>query len=306
MKPISVLVFLFVCSTIFSQTYSPIAVTGKRLSIGYHNMGAPYPTNSFYELIGTDTIINETSYKKLLSSDFNNEFNPEYQLIGFIRETEERKVFLRDIDGVEGLYYDYYVEEGDTIDFYNPFLKYLYDELLPDYGNDTLCIIESVFFETTDDTTRKCYTVRAFGENSLSSELFIEGVGSLSGHQNCGMYKFFALVGSGISLLCADFEETTIYHNELYSDCFITNTKDFSKVNKTGIYPNPCNTILSIYNSDSKFHKISIYNILGEILIETDYTSETSFDVNKLKAGTYIINIQTEKNIYKEILIISR
>lgn len=182
MKPISILVFIFVCSATFSQTYSPIAVTGKRLSIGYHHMGAPYPTNSFYELIGTDTIINETSYKKLLSSDFNNEFSPEYQLVGFIRETEERKVYLRDIDGVEGLYYDYYVEEGDTLDFYNPFLKDLYNEILPSYGNDTICIIESVFFETTDDTTRKCYTVRAFGENSLAPEIFIEGVGSLSGH----------------------------------------------------------------------------------------------------------------------------
>jgi hypothetical protein len=306
MKSTFVLVFLFVCSAIFAQTYSPIAVTGKRLSIGYHQMGAPYPTQSLYEFIGEDTIISGINYKKLLSSDFNNEFNPEYQLIGFIRETEERQVYLRDTDGVEGLYFDYYVEEDDTIDFYNPFLKYLYDEILPDLGNDTLCIVESVYFETIEDTVRKFYTVRAFGENSLTPETFIEGVGSLSGHQNCGMYKFFALVGSGISLLCADYEETTIYHNELFSDCFITNTKEISNAKATSIYPNPCNTKFSIKNSDSKYHKISIYNILGEILIETDYTNETSFDANKLKAGTYIINIQTEKNIYTEKLLISR
>lgn len=306
MRTISVLFLLFVCSTIFSQTYSPIAVTGKRLSIGYHQMGAPYPTQSLYELIGEDTIINEINYKKLLSSNFNNEFNPEYQLVGFIRETEERQVFLRDTNGIEGLYFDYFVEEGDTIDFYNPFLKYLYDEILPDFGNDTLCIVESVYFETIEDTVRKFYTVRAFGENSVTPETFIEGVGSLSGHLNCGMYKFFALVGSGISLLCADYEETTIYHNELFSDCFITSTKEFSTVNEIEIYPNPCNTKFSIQNSDSKYHKISICNILGDLIIETNFTDETSFDVKLLDPGTYIIKIQTENKIYTEKLLISR
>jgi len=178
--------------------------TGKRFSIGMHNGGAPYPTTSYYTLIGEDTTINAIQYKKLLNSAQGEEFDPTYSLIGFIRETDDRKVYLRDMEDIEGLYYGYYVEENDTIDFYNPFIKYLFDEFMPEDVADTVMIVEDVHYETILGVSRKVYQVRAFGENSPSPEVFIEGIGSETGIRECGMYTFFALVGSGITLLCVE------------------------------------------------------------------------------------------------------
>ncbi|MDD4150720.1 MAG: hypothetical protein PHE33_11915, partial [Bacteroidales bacterium] len=78
-----ILVFVLISISAFCQEYDPIVKTGKRLSIGHHSAGSPYPLHSNYELIGNDTIINEVQYKKLMGSDMNHEFDPTYTLIGF-------------------------------------------------------------------------------------------------------------------------------------------------------------------------------------------------------------------------------
>lgn len=302
---ISVLFFVLISYLAFCQEYDPIVKTGKRLSIGRHNMGQPTPTDSNYELIGEDTIINEVQYKKLMSSNMNHEFNPTYSLVGFIRETEDRKVYLRTLDNLEGLYYDYYVEPGDTIVFYNPFLKYLYENVGPEYGADTLVIVEDVEFINYEGVLRKTYSLRAFGENSVLPEIFIEGVGSKSGYRDAGTYTFFALVGSGISLLCADDNETIIYHNELYGDCFITNLIDI-KSDKLSIYPNPCVSKICIETQKNNKLKFYIIDITGKVVMTNDVVNNESVDISQLKSGLYTIRICLNDTVYNEKLIIAR
>ncbi len=298
--------FIIIALLCFNQEYDSIVVSGKRLSIGNHNGGAPFPVNSFYELIGEDTTINETIYKKILHSDMNNEFDPTYTMIGFIRETEDRKVYLRDLEGLEGLYYDYYVEEGDTMNFYNPFTKYFYEQAIPSFGDDTLVIVENVHFETFEGLNRKVYDLSAFGEYAMYPETFIEGVGSISGHYYSSMYKFYALVGSGISLLCADNDGSTIYHNPLYSYCFITKIKHSSSFDNVEIYPNPCSDSFRTKVNETDNYRIYIYNILGEKVFEKKAMNNQEIDISRFNAGTYIIKIVTSANTYTNKLLISQ
>ncbi|MDD2634272.1 MAG: T9SS type A sorting domain-containing protein [Bacteroidales bacterium] len=302
---ISILVFVLMSALVFCQEYDPIVKTGKRLSIGHHYMGQPNPTATNYELIGDDTTINELQYKKLMKSDMNHEFDPTYTLIGFIRETEDRKVYLRTLDNLEGLYYDYYVESGDTLNFYNPFLKSLYDDLLPSFGADTLIIVENVEFVNYEGVLRKTYNLRAFGENSLSPETFIEGVGSMSGYYNAGLYKFFALTGSSISLLCADDNGAIIYHNELYGNCFITNSNQI-KSDELSIYPNPCDSKICITTQNNNKAHFSIIDITGKTVMTNYVTNSDIFDISELKTGVYTIRVWLNDKVYNKKIIIAR
>ena len=194
----------------------------------------------------------------------NYEFDPTYTLIGFIRETEDQKVYLRTLDNLEGLY-DYYVESGDTIDFYNPFLKYIYDMTLPDYGADTVVTVDDVYFENVNGIPRKVHKLIAYGNNSNCPELFYEGIGSLSGCYYAACFKFFPLIGNGISLLCAEDNGTLIYQNQQYGDCFITNSVEIQS-NQLSIYPNPCDSKICITTQNNNKAQFCIIDMTGKIM----------------------------------------
>ncbi|MDD4217824.1 MAG: T9SS type A sorting domain-containing protein [Bacteroidales bacterium] len=176
---------------------------------------------------------------------------------------------------------------------------------LPDYGADTLVIVEDVEFINYEGVLRKTYALRAFGENSVLPEIFIEGVGSKSGYYYTGMHTFFALVGSGISLLCADDNETIIYHNELYGDCFITNSIEIQS-DKLSIYPNPCDSKIFIATQNNNKLKFDIIDISGKIVMTNYVVNNESVDISQLKTSLYTIRICLNDTVYNEKIIIAR
>lgn len=289
--------------TCFSQEYDQLVETGKIFSIGMHNGGGPIPTVSHYTLIGEDTTINEIIYKKLLKSESGEEFAPTYSLIGLIRETEDRKVYLRDLNNIEGLYYDYYVEVGDTIDFYNPFIKYLYDQMGPEYGEDTVAVVEDIYFETFLGVSRKIYRVNAFGEHSPSPEIFIEGIGAETGITEAGMYTFFALIGSYSTLLCVENNDEYIYQNGSYGYCFVS-SNNIETIKKANIYPNPCSSYFYLELDNNEQASIEIYNLSGNEILKIEKTIGNKIDIADLSAGVYILRIiQKDEITYNKIIV---
>ncbi|MDY0141704.1 MAG: T9SS type A sorting domain-containing protein [Bacteroidales bacterium] len=294
--------FILISIISISQNYTPIAENGNRFSIAMFSGGNPNPTHSNYEIIGEDTTINEIIYQKLYETEMNVEFSPSMTLIGFIRETEERQVFLRNLIGDEGLYYDFYVAIGDTINFYNPFISDLYQSIFPELGSDTLAIVDTVYYSEIYGVDRKIYEVCAYGDYGLSPLQFIEGTGAITGIKHCGSVHFFGVIGGSWTVLCAYHDYELFYQNETYSTCFITNIET-SNTNSFEISPNPFDNTITINNLSLKECHIKIYDINGNVIFET-FTNETiSYNTHDLPSGMYIISINSDSQIQHYKLI---
>jgi hypothetical protein len=67
------------------------------------------------------------------------------------------------------------------------------------------------------------------------------------------------------------------------------------------VYPNPSADKISI-ESDDEIHSVTIYNMEGEELIKKD-NEFNDLNINNLKSGVYIINIETSNAVIIDKLI---
>ncbi len=102
---------------------------------------------------------------------------------------------------------------------------------------------------------------------------------------------------SGISppLMGSGGNETTI--------CFTSGINEIENKEEINIYPNPATNEITIETKEKGI--IKIYNVLGEMLIETKDTSTSSvtIDVSGLAKGIYFMEIKTEKGIINKKII---
>ncbi len=301
LKILCLSLFVTIANICLSQDYIPIVETGNYFSIGSAGGGNPNVTSTYYEIIGEDTIIEEQTYKKLYRSEKYGEYHPliNKQLIGFIRETDDRKVYVRNcISGQEGLIYDYYVEEGDTLDFRNTFLlphHSLY-ELFCEHSSepcDTVSVVDAVYYAEINGVNRKHYVLDIY---KLSFPLlFIEGIGSLEGLYYCG-YIHIGLTGGDFHVLCAYKNGDLYYDNPNYDFCYLTNTEDFD-IAEIQIYPNPATSILNIV-SEENIESVEILNISGQVVsFKTVSNNIAKVDISALSSGVYFAKIYFFDNV---------
>jgi polyhydroxybutyrate depolymerase len=69
-----------------------------------------------------------------------------------------------------------------------------------------------------------------------------------------------------------------------------------------GVYPNPTSDVLRLENLDSKILNVSVFNTMGQKVLETSAISKT-LDVSSLKNGVYQLMVATEKGIYSNSFI---
>ncbi|MDD2594048.1 MAG: T9SS type A sorting domain-containing protein, partial [Bacteroidales bacterium] len=84
-------------------------------------------------------------------------------------------------------------------------------------------------------------------------------------------------------------------------DFCVVNIDDYEILkNSVNIYPNPARDYININinNPDIKFFTIYIYDILGNLIFQSDinYNDTYKYDVSYLEKGTYIIKITTDIN----------
>ena len=74
----------------------------------------------------------------------------------------------------------------------------------------------------------------------------------------------------------------------------------------TKVFPNPAITEITII-TEVQGAKIFIYNLVGQLLIESPLTAETKLDISEFKNGTYLYKIMKDKALIKsERLIINK
>ena len=144
-------------------------------------------------------------------------------------------------------------------------------------------------------------------ENDLAifSEL-INGQGYISGE------PISLKVWSNENVSVTNFEMESVY-NSYVSDVYPDKDGEFSVVKFTNtfsftkeivIYPNPANDILNI-NSNSKISNVKVLNYLGQIIDNINVAGmEITISTSSYDAGIYFIQIETEKGISTQKIVI--
>lgn len=60
------------------------------------------------------------------------------------------------------------------------------------------------------------------------------------------------------------------------------------------LYPNPANEYIQIANLSESSVTVSIYNIMGKLLLKKQYSADEMLDVSSLPSGLYIIKINEQ------------
>lgn len=85
-------------------------------------------------------------------------------------------------------------------------------------------------------------------------------------------------------------------------DFTLLNNQDFSKTD-FNVYPNPIVDVLHIEHKDNIIEEVALYNLLNQKVFSSK-TNDSSYDINELNSGTYLLQITTKENkVYKQLVI---
>lgn len=278
MKTRTSFLVMFMILTYYSskcQTYYPLVQTNKVWTISYY-FSFPPSQIKFMKISG-DTTINSKVYNKVLQT--NDSVNNPWTLDGYIRETNDHKVYFSTNPNIsEFLYYNFNLALGDSVyirGLPNPFIA------------DT---VDSV--QVSNEEFRKRVVLSACS----GYDTWIEGIGSLFGliysGENC-------LVGETDKLVCMLQNDAIVYHDPHYVTCstplYIPDIHDDSFV----IYPNPVLDNLYINSNFKNTMILKLTDILGEVKWQTSLSSgENVINLSNCNKGIYIIEIySTSQNI---------
>jgi hypothetical protein len=243
---------------------------------------------SHYLKIGGDTLINGIEYKKLDYSA--NESQTDWiDYGGYIRETQDGKVYYTRLGFDEGLIYDFSAALGDTVVVLNV-------ELLPEPLEMVVILEDSILLE---DGWHRMLVLE--DEDYPGEETWIEGVGSLSGLVKSCLSAFGSACGD-YDLLCSSDNGVDIYINPEYPTCWYVSTRIDNNLSleELKVYPNPVRNILTIdgeFLRTGETYEFQLTDIAGRVVIN-ERQSLPQIDLGNLQKGIYFLQLKTEEELY--------
>ena len=136
--------------------------------------------------------------------------------------------------------------------------------------------------------------------------IWIEGIGYLRGL----LFKIGDMPTNGLwnDIICFKENSNWLYHNSYYSNCFYkTDAVDKITIDRDiVISPNPIHTNAHVEFNNTRYVKLVITNLFGNVLKVYQTKGETSIEINKgnLPEGLYILNLfeETGKVVSKKII----
>lgn len=288
----------------FGQVSEYLVDTNKMWSnLWFTADGGPPPQMFITDYIrfGGDTTIGQHSYKHIYRCYDSTLMG--WYVIGSIREDSMHRVyFIKSQDTVERMLYDFSIEIGDTVNFYNyEFGAYSW--------NFIVTIIDSVFIYDR-------YIKRFRETTSPWAIVWLEGIGDLSGVLYIAGNQ---TMGAARTLLCY-YDHGILKYSKpgypAYNQCYITNSYpgiQNPEVPEPRIYPNPFSSVAIIeYNlpQPSTVH-IDIYNQLGKLvdIIEDDQLkgiNRVTWNPVDLPNGMYYVRLRALNHITTARVILQR
>jgi hypothetical protein len=293
------------CILLFSimargQDYLPLLQENKVWSIGHEK----------HTLIG-DTIINETTYKKLYFHNFLPEYTPDsLEYIAALREdTINQKIyFIWKGFNSEVLLYDFSLNAGDPFQVKTPEFNFGGPIYHDNYTRnlEVLMVIDSVF----EGKNRKVLKLKSQHDN-YPVDYWIEGVGSRFGLIYAG---YEVIPGVYPILLCLYKNNQLVYQlNDpagYYIDtCYAELTSNIKEpscdIFNCVITPTFFQDQLNI-TSEKPLKEIIIYNLNGRIIYQ--FLSSESFDQHSINTshwedGLYIVRLGNSKRYVSKKII---
>ena len=229
-----------------------------------------------------DTTIGNYVYKKLIlnsTAGF-----PVFPIPIAAREDSSKKVYFYS-NSAESLYYDFSLNVGDTFAFGNPpscnFQLYV-DSV------DTIILLNG-------EPRRRLYL------SNFWAETWIEGIGSLYGLLNVGVY--FCSADVYPELNCFKETDTLKYQNLNYNSCYInTFIGSINRINNNwSVYPNPFNdySILDLNNSILKNGTLKLFNLQGSLkrIVYNLNGDHIKIEKLNLETGAYFFELFTDQRL---------
>ncbi|MEE4259035.1 MAG: T9SS type A sorting domain-containing protein [Bacteroidales bacterium] len=236
-------------------------------------------TTSFFKF-EEDTIIDGKTYKMVFISE--DEFQEEWFFFGsFIRE-DNKKVYLREYFGEEGLIYDFNLQLGDTVVVNNPRAV-----------SEVALVLTEIDSVETSDGYRERWKLT--NEEFLIPEYWIEGIGSTGGILNSSTEVFGGLCGTYI-LLCEEENGNTIYLNPEYEQCYyllLNNAEEQEalQISYKLIYKPSIRAMELIFNEHGKRH-ILVSDIQGRTIARFESEeNNVQLPLNSYTNGLYMVSI---------------
>ncbi len=259
----------------------------------YNVYGAPYTPETYFVKFKNDTLIGGVAYKKIMKSFDVDTVN--FICVGYARETSDnKKVFFRNLEGIEGCVYDFSINQGDTIThLYNPLQEHLFNDAFN-------LIVDSVYSVTINGNNYRAFDLIKSGYPE-TKETIIEGIGSECGILETG-YAFSGVMGWSLSLLCYWENNELTYHANNYDYCFFQNSSGITQenINNIQVFPNPVQGKSKIVfpNPKHKTATVYIYSPLGK-LINTINTQNDCIEINAntYSKGVYTFKVHCNNNI---------
>lgn len=269
-------------SALQAQPYTPMLGTTNEWRVVSCDNGCV--TDAYYAL--GDTLVDGNNYRILdgyhyIAGNF------------LIREdVQERKVYMKTlVQHVlldEYPLYDFSIQDGDTVDVYNPISP------LPQYGGKF--VLDSIVLRPLENGDHRFFYLHAVNPSVSLSErtVWVEGVGSLSLINSPGQAPT-----EGDHVVCA-FKDGVLQYADLDSvySCGALSVGQAPKQDVLTVYPNPASSMVYIkLPENSRATRTRVFDISGRLVHQQPFNP--NLDVGHLDRGTYIIVVETEEGNFR-------
>lgn len=294
MKKINLL-FLLLLSSVFlhGQEYLPILEENRVWSIMHEK----------HALLG-DTMINETTYKKLFYHSYIEEFTPDsLQYIAAMREDSlnEKVYFIWKNHEDEVLLYDFSLEVGNTFEVNSPFLGLGEPTYIEDYFNQRILEVAQISETVIGGEARKTIHLTRYEDPSFG-EYWIEGIGSSVGLIYAGYFSDPIMDAPYPFLLCVHEDSILMYQEDdpwgLYMNtCYAEPTTNVDEIEVKSYGFNVWPTFFKeqiFLQSNSQAFKVSVYDLTGRMIYQyhsLESLTELTIPTIHWESGLYVIKM---------------
>jgi len=292
MKRLTVIILVLSSLISFSQNF---VMSNKQWNVVIEAWGpGGISSNTEIFLTSGDTTINEQLYSKLYLS-YDSLQTSYYR--GALRE-DNNQVFFINIDGAEGLLYDFNLNVGDSTYIVTDFTY---------GGEELLVIIDSVNYVEINEVQYKIFWIHEDYMTGMT-DYWIEGIGSNNGplytlihhHIICPLWQLSCCYEDGVS----------VFNNENL-DCYMTTVgiDEFDK-DKISFHPNPVNKGRKLHiqvSENDQIYSVELFDLMGNKVFEQleILNVPIELELDDIPRGMYVFVVHTNnsKEFVRKILL---